>query len=95
MTSRSRWTYVPGNISSYCEPCDKLGHSKRKAAKAAARQSYEPGMREYRCPAVEGRWHIGHTPDAVRAGLMTVDEYYALDVRNRPGYDPKHRRRRK
>lgn len=72
--------------------CDKHGkrsYTTRDLARQASREMHEPGMREYRCDAYEGYWHIGHLPEAVRNGEKTADEHYGRvqPLTYRPGPD--------
>lgn len=61
----------------WCGPCGKKIHLSRKVAKMAARRSGagENRPRAYECPHIDGHWHIGHIPDAVRHGEIDRDLY--------------------
>lgn len=50
-----------------CPRCGKVIYASRKLARRVARSLY-PGqsMSEYRCGT---GWHIGHTPEYVKAGI--------------------------
>lgn len=62
----------------WCEAHGKLLFATRRSAKAFIRVNFHDGdgMREYRCKAVDGMYHVGHRPPAVRAGRMTVAQVY-------------------
>ncbi|WP_431892708.1 hypothetical protein [Micromonospora haikouensis] len=61
----------------YCDNHGKRLFSSRKQAKREIRRlPGGAGMREYRCDLVEGHWHIGHLPPAVREGRKTATEVY-------------------
>jgi hypothetical protein len=34
------------------------------------------GLREYRCTAADGYWHLGHLPRGVRLGHVTAADVY-------------------
>jgi hypothetical protein len=48
-----------------CHPCDKYIYASRDDARRAARVHHpgDDGLRAYRCPKAQGRWHYGHIPD--------------------------------
>jgi hypothetical protein len=65
------------NVAAWCEDHDKALFLDRKAAKRHRRlYADRKGVREYRCDAHPGLWHLGHLPLVVVAGLKTVAEVY-------------------
>lgn len=68
-----------------CESCWKRSYVTRKDAKATIRHVNDPAMRAYRCPAGSGYFHIGHIPQAVRDGRMTVGQIYGATVQPEQG----------
>lgn len=60
----------------WCERCQKVGHLTRRYARQWVKRRHERGLRAYRCE--QRGWHNGHTPEPVRRGLYTRDEWYAL-----------------
>lgn len=61
-----------------CDPHGKRLYTSRGRAKKAIREfpGNRDGLHAYRCDAVDGMWHIGRLPPAVRYGLKTTDEVY-------------------
>lgn len=61
----------------WCPAHRKLLYGSRRAARRACRlMRWEKGLREYRCTAVDGAYHLGHLPQATRYGLKTTREVY-------------------
>jgi len=61
-----------------CDPCGgKKIHLSRRVARRAARLtvSDDGRPRAYRCPHVDGHWHVGHLPEAVLHGRIDRDRY--------------------
>lgn len=48
----------------------------RKIARDRIRHIPGEQLRAYRCSDVEGYWHIGHLPDAVKKGEITARQIY-------------------
>lgn len=66
----------PTGYFGYCEPHGKRLYADRKSAKAVIREIGDKGMRAYRCNLVAAAFHIGHMPQVVRSGEMTMREVY-------------------
>lgn len=67
-----------------CAKHGKRVYLVRAAAKAAIRRlPDESGMREYRCDAIDGAWHIGHLHREVRHGRRTAREFYRVPASSR------------
>lgn len=63
--------FPPGyNALGICDRCQKRIFADRRHAREAAKMTFggEHRPRPYRCPHVDGHWHVGHLPDAVRHG---------------------------
>ncbi|HEY2763374.1 MAG TPA: hypothetical protein VGJ13_05090 [Pseudonocardiaceae bacterium] len=49
----------------YCATCDKYAYPDRKTARQAIRRfhpgSQRKGLDVYRCAALSGNWHVGHS----------------------------------
>lgn len=55
--------------STWCTPCNKMGHRSRKAARNERKDLRIGGKpAAYPCPHDTGLWHLGHLPQAVRSG---------------------------
>lgn len=64
----------------WCQPCQKLAHVSRKAARAAIkRYPSNARLRAYQCPHDGFYWHVGHLPQATVRGVATADEVYGRD----------------
>lgn len=60
-----------------CQAHGKRAYWSRKAAKKAIRELRGPqGMREYPCTELEGGFHIGHIPERVKRGKVTIGQIY-------------------
>lgn len=60
----------------WCNTHAKFLYPTRKEARRARNDMpWEPGLRAYRCPLVDDHWHVGHVPQEVRAGVMTMGEF--------------------
>ncbi len=59
-----------------CSHCGKRGVSSRRQARKMLRRMKcaTTGMSVYECHYVEGVFHWGHTPTAVRRGYATRDD---------------------
>jgi hypothetical protein len=58
-----------------CPAHRKRAYANRADARRAARISGGAGAREFRCNAIDGAWHWGHLPAAVRRGRMTIADF--------------------
>ena len=59
----------------YCDVHGKRGFTSRSSAKKWARVRHRgENVSEYPCQALDGMWHIGHMPNAVKQGLMTRED---------------------
>lgn len=76
----SRKSYPEPVMAGWCTDHGKALWCTRKMAKKKVREQAiaknGPRMREYRCDAVDGHWHIGHLPDEVKHGLFTAREMF-------------------
>ncbi len=68
-TDRQDWATV-------CPTHGKRSYGNRADARRAARIVGTKGAREYPCTAIEGGWHWGILPPAVRWGRKTAAEVY-------------------
>lgn len=59
-----------------CDKHGKMAFDSRARAKRHIRMLGDSGMRPYRCDAIDGYWHIGHLPLAVKQGKATAAEVY-------------------
>lgn len=66
MTSPTSGTYVPRPARGDC-PTGKVQYSKRKQAKARAREMNDSALGVYRCGDCDW-FHVGHRPQRVRNG---------------------------
>jgi hypothetical protein len=69
--------------SSWCDTHNKMAHYNRKLAKQAARRFHDSGLQEYRCDAIDGYWHVGHAPRAVKQGKRSNREHARRNERKR------------
>lgn len=63
----SAWANLP---LGRCDVHGKMTYTSKSRAKGMIRYRYadDPGIRAYRCDAIEGMWHIGHLPRRVIQG---------------------------
>jgi hypothetical protein len=59
-----------------CPVHGKRSYVTRADARRAARTGPVSGLREYRCTAADGYWHLGHLPRGVRLGHVTAADVY-------------------
>jgi hypothetical protein len=78
----SRWKRRrPANTTSgtpYIGTCDTHGkrmYTDRKSARRAANGVHDEPLQAYRCDAIDGMWHVGHPPKAVKEGRITNAEH--------------------
>ena len=57
----------------WCEKHRKLLYPSRKGARMAARQHSDHKV-AYECTVLEGYFHIGHLPPAVKVGRISRDQ---------------------
>lgn len=58
-----------------CPTHGKRSYTSKADARRAARNSGATGAREFRCDAIDGHWHWGSLPPAVRRGRMDISEF--------------------
>jgi hypothetical protein len=66
-----------------CQRHGKVAYRSRREARGASRRHHDSGLREYRCTAFRGCWHIGHMPPMVKRGELTIAEWFRLPRRER------------
>lgn len=55
-----------------CPACGKRAYSTKRSARATRRNvDHASTMNIYACPEAPQYYHVGHIPDAVRAGTVT------------------------
>jgi hypothetical protein len=59
----------------YCKECGKLSYTDRKRARVVARQ-HHPSKGTYKCPVIEGLYHVGSLALPVKQGIVTRNEFY-------------------
>lgn len=59
----------------WCEWCQKLMYTSRKAARSAAKAHGEH-KGAYQCPDNELFWHIGSLPMDIRHGNISREDFY-------------------
>lgn len=60
----------------WCEVCEKRLYTTRKSARKAIKEARDGRMRPYRCSDQPDMFHVGHLPQRVRTGDVTVAEHY-------------------
>lgn len=76
VTSRKPKTF---RALGHCEKHQKLTYIDRKTARRAAQAMPSEQYSAYRCDALEGMWHIGRLPEAVRRNEVSRGDYYGRD----------------
>ena len=78
MYLKGKYVKVDKSASSqtgWCPDCRKVTYPSRKAARARRKQMPHANLSVYPCEFMEGVYHLGHLPPALRQGRLTRDEW--------------------